>query len=62
MCQATRRDGIGVRVDIVVVGVVVVAAVVGDLVVGVSGPAKEKKTHDDRRVQIRQHKKYSWKR
>lgn len=43
MCQATRRDGIGVRVDIVVVGVVVVAAVVGDLVVGVSGPAKEKK-------------------
>lgn len=50
--QATRRDGIAVRMDIVVAGVVVdVAAVVGDLVVGVSGP------HDDRRGQIRQHEK-----
>lgn len=53
--QSPRRDGIAVRVDIVVVGVVVVvAAVVGDLVVGVSGPAKENKnnTHDDRRAKF----------
>lgn len=53
--SGSRLVGIAVRVDIVVVGVVVVvAAVVGDLVVGVSGPAKENKnnTHDDRRAKF----------